>query len=109
MAAGLQADAAGSANYLFRCTVTNGDGTATLTADVRIVVLDVPEPASDDDGTPAYDPDAKSGKSGGKSIPQLGDEQMAGLLAMAGAGVLGSLALLLALMRPKKREEEAAE
>ena len=96
--------------YLFRCTVTNGDGTATLTADVHVVVLDVPEPAGDDGGAPAYDADAKQGKSGkscSRSIPQLGDEQMIGLMGIAGAGVFASLALLLALMRPKKQEEGA--
>ncbi len=99
---GLQADGAESANYLFRCTVTNGDGTATLTADVRVVVLGVPELADEGDGAPA----AKSGKSGGKFIPQLGDEDLMGMMAIAGATLCGSLALLLALMRPKKREEE---
>ncbi len=102
---GLQADGTESANYLFRCTVTNGDGTATLTADVRVVVLDVPDPATEDDGTPA----AKSGKSGGKSIPQLGDEDLMGMMAIAGAALCGSLALMLALMRPKREEEEPAE
>ncbi len=82
---GLQADGAESANYLFRCTVTNGDGTATLTADVRIVVLDVPDPASDDGGEPV----AKSGKSTGKRIPQLGDEGAIGMTALAFALVVG--------------------
>ncbi len=103
---GLEANDPETEPYLFRCTVTNGDGTATLTADVHIVVLDVADPASEDGGSPAYDPDGKSGKSGGKRIPQLGDEQLAGLAAVAGAGLFASLALLLALMRPKKREEE---
>ena len=110
---GLEANDPETEPYLFRCTVTNGDGTATLTADVRVVVLDVPDPApASEDGTPAYDPDAKQGKSaksGGKSIPQLGDEQMMGLIAVAGAGIFASLALMLALMRPKKQEEDAAE
>ena len=95
---GLQADGHESATYLFRCTVTNGDGTATLTADVRIVVLDVPdEPAPKGEG---------GGESGGKRIPQLGDEELAGFAAMAGAALFASLALMLALVRPKKREEE---
>ena len=100
---GLEANDPETEPYLFRCTVTNGDGTATLTADVRIVVLDVedPAPASEDGGDPVHD-----GKSGGKRIPQLGDEDMASLAAIAGAGVFASLALMLALMRPKKREEE---
>ena len=70
--------------------------------------IDVPDPASDGGGAPAYDPEGEPGTPVGKSIPQLGDEQTAGLTALAGAGIFASLALVLALMRPKKREEEEA-
>ena len=94
--------------YLFRCTITNGDGTATLTADVRVVVLEVPVLAGDDGGKPACGLEGNSGVSRGKSIPQLGDEELMSMIALAGAGALGSLALMLALMRPKKQEEEEA-
>lgn len=94
---GLQADGSEAANYLFRCTVTNGDGTATLSADVHVVVLDVPdEPA----------PAGGKGGPGGKAIPQLGDEELARFAAIAGAAMLVSLALILAIVRLRKREEE---
>ena len=95
---GLQADGSEAANYLFRCTVTNGDGTATLSADVHVVVLDV-----SDEPAPA------GGKGGpGKAIPQLGDEELARFAAIAGATMLASLALVLAIVRLGKREEEEA-
>ena len=96
---GLQANGPETATYLFRCTVTNGDGTATLTADVRVVVLDVPdEPA----------PGSGKGGSGGKGIPQLGDEDLARFDTIAGAAMFVSLALVLAILRLRKREEEEA-
>ena len=73
--------------YLYRCTITNGDRTSTLTADVSITVL----------------------KSfGGKGISQTGDETI-GIAALAGAGVCASLALLLAMMRPRRTESEGDE
>ena len=71
--------------YLYQCTITNGDGTATLTADISVVVLEAPT-------------------SGGKSISQTGDE-MVGLAAFVGAAVCASLALMLAAMCPKKDED----
>ena len=78
--------------YLYRCIITNGDGTATLTADISVVVLEAPD----------------SGASGGKSISQTGDETI-GIAALAGAGVCASLALLLAMMRPRRTESEGDE
>lgn len=70
--------------YLYRCTITNGDRTSTLTADVNITVL----------------------KSfGGKGMSQTGDETI-GFAAFAGAGVCASMALLLAMMRPRRNESE---
>lgn len=74
--------------YLYRCIITNGDGTATLTADISVVVLEAPA-------------------SGGKSISQTGDEMM-GLAAFVGAAVCASFALMLAAIRPKKEESEEA-
>ena len=59
-------------------------------------MLDVGEPASGDGGETVRSPEDKDGKLGGKSIPQLG------VTAIAIAG----LVLLLALMCPKKQEEE---
>lgn len=77
--------------YLFRCTVTNGDGTSTLTADVRVVVLE-----------------AQAGSGSGKASLQTGDE-VAAAAAIAGAVVCAALALLLVAVRNKKEEsgEEA--
>lgn len=70
--------------YLYRCTITNGDRTSTLTADVSITVLKA---------------------TGGKRISQTGDETI-GIVAFAGAAACASLALLLAMMRPREIEGE---
>lgn len=72
--------------YLYRCIITNGDGTATLTADISVVVLEAPA-------------------SSGKGISQTGDETI-GIASFIGAAACASLALLLAAMRPRKCEEE---
>ena len=76
--------------YLYRCTITNGDGTSTLTADVRITVLEAP-----------------TGSGVGKTISQTGDERI-GIAALVGAAACASLALILATMRPKPQGEEEA-
>lgn len=70
--------------YLYRCTITNGDGTATLTADVEITVL------------------KRVGIA--RAIPQTGDG-LIGTAALIGALGCAALALLLAMMRPRKAEE----
>ena len=80
--------------YLYRCLITNGDGASKLTADVQVTVL----------GASGSDPGIVD-EPKGKGIPQLGDERMIGLMALAGAGVFAGLALMLALMCTRERDE----
>ena len=85
--AGLTANDPETQPYLYRCTITNGDGTSTLEADVQVTVLE-PSLAS--------------------RMAQTGDRTI-GVLALAGAAGCAAIALAVAAGGKARRDDSATE
>ena len=77
--------------YLFRCIVTNGDGTSQLEADVWVTVIDVPAPA-------------------GGMLGELGDTTMTLACACLGAAFAAcAVAIPLLIVRRGRKDEGSGE